>query len=76
MAETLGGLSDPDVRDEAIRLIGGEFPMWLGEGALLSRVEGGLRVQAGDKEVIVEKALVALGRRSLISTGSLWSALV
>ncbi|MCF6200220.1 MAG: hypothetical protein L3J67_12675, partial [Hyphomicrobiaceae bacterium] len=46
------------------RLIGGEFPLWLGEGALLSRVEGGLRVQAGARELIVDKALVALGRRS------------
>ncbi len=64
MQETLGGLSDPAVRDEAIRLIGGELPLWLGEGALLSRVEGGLRVQAGARELIVDKALVALGRRS------------
>ena len=74
MAQTIGGLTDPDVRDEALRLIGGEFPLWLGQGALLSRVEGGLRVQAGDKEVIIDKALVALGRRSNLDRLDLASA--
>ncbi len=64
MQETIGGLSDPEVRDEAIRLIAGEFPLWLGEPAQLSRTAEGLRVQAGDREVSVDKALVALGRRS------------
>ena len=64
MANTIGGLSDPDVRDEAIRLIGGEFPLWLGAAAELSKVDGGLLVRAGDREVVVDRALVALGRRS------------
>lgn len=64
MLETIGGLSDEDVRDEAIKLIGGEFPLWLGEAAQISRAENGLKVIAGDREVIVDKALVALGRRS------------
>jgi len=64
MLETIGGLSDPDVRDEAIRLIGGEFPLWLGAAAQLSQVDGGLKITAGEREVIVDKALVALGRRS------------
>ena len=64
MAETIGGLSDPLVRDEALRLIGADFPLWLGSAAQLSRVEGGLKVRAGERQLIVDKALVALGRRS------------
>ncbi len=64
MAHTIGGLSDEAVRDEAIRLIGTDFPLWLGEAAQLSRTDDGLKVTAGEREVVVDKALVALGRRS------------
>lgn len=64
MLDTIGGLSDAAVRDEAIRLIGADFSLWLGAAAELSRVEAGLNIRAGDHEIIVDKALVALGRRS------------
>ena len=64
MAQTIGGLTDPAVREEAVRLIGAEFPLWIGAPAQISRVDGRLKVQAGDKDVMVDKALVALGRRS------------
>lgn len=64
LLETIGGLSDPSVRDEAVRLIGGEFPLWLGAPAELSRSDAWLVVKAGEREVIVDKALVALGRHS------------
>ena len=64
MLETIGGLSDPAVRDEAIRLIGDEFPLWLGEAAQISRSGEGLKISAGSREVVVDRALVALGRRS------------
>ena len=64
MAKTIGGLTDQAVRDEAIRLIGGEFPLWLGAPAQITRTASGLKVSAGDREILVEKALVALGRRS------------
>ena len=64
MLETIGGLSDPQVRDEAIKLIGADFPLWLGEAAQISRTATGLKVSAGKQEILVNKALVALGRRS------------
>jgi dihydrolipoamide dehydrogenase len=64
MLETIGGLSDPAVRDEALRLIGADFPLWLGQPAQLERVDNWLKVKAGEREVLVDKALVALGRRS------------
>jgi dihydrolipoamide dehydrogenase len=64
MLETIGGLSDKAVREEAIRLIGKDFPLWLGAAAELSRDEEGLKIKAGERQIIVDKALVALGRRS------------
>ncbi len=64
MLETIGGLQDEAVRDEAIRLIGSEFPLWLGAPAELDEAaDGRLRVRAGDHETVVDKVLVALGRR-------------
>lgn len=64
MLETIGGLSDQAVRDEAVSLIGADFPLWLGAPAELSRTDEGLLVKAGERQITVDKALVALGRRS------------
>ncbi|HFQ15659.1 MAG TPA: dihydrolipoyl dehydrogenase, partial [Rhodobacteraceae bacterium] len=64
MLETIGGLQDEAVRDEAIRLIGAEFPLWLGAPAELDEAaDGRLVVRAGGRETTVDKVLVALGRR-------------
>ena len=63
MAETIGGISDPDVNQETIQLVGKEFPLWLGTGADISEGENGqLLVTAGDNSKSVDKVLVAIGR--------------
>ncbi len=64
LAETIGGLSDPEVARQALDVIGKEFPIWLGQAAELSESDDGrIRVKAGDNEVVVDKVLAAMGRR-------------
>jgi dihydrolipoamide dehydrogenase len=63
IAETIGGISDPEVDKEAIQLIGKEFPLWLGAAVRISEGENGqLVVSAGDNSKSVDKVLVAIGR--------------
>lgn len=67
MLETISGLTDPVVAESAIDLIGADFPLWLGAPAEVEQIgDGRLRVRAGDRETVVDKALVSLGRRSNI----------
>jgi dihydrolipoamide dehydrogenase len=56
-------LEDDDVNDLAIATIGKEFPLWLGDGAILEKVESGIQVSAGDQQMVVEKILASLGRK-------------
>ncbi len=64
MAETIAGLSDDGVSYPAISLMREEFEVWLGAPAELEPAEDGrIRVKAGEKETVVDKVLVALGRR-------------
>jgi len=63
MAESIGGITDPEVNKVAIEALGKEFPLWLGHGAnIVEQADGRLRVTAGDNEVVVDKVLVAIGR--------------
>jgi len=62
--ETIGHLDDPDVNQAAIDIIGKEMPLWLGHPAQIAEADGGkLKVNAGKHSVVVEKVLVAIGRR-------------
>jgi dihydrolipoamide dehydrogenase len=56
-------LEDDKVNDLAIATIGKEFPFWLGDAAILEKVESGIQVSAGDNQVVVEKILASLGRK-------------
>jgi dihydrolipoamide dehydrogenase len=63
MAETIGSISDPEVAQQAIDIIGKEMPLWLGHAAKLARTEDGrIQVTAGDKQVVVDKIFASLGR--------------
>lgn len=75
MLDTIGGLQDEAVRDEAIRLIGSEFDLWLGAPAEVEdNGDGRLKVRAGGRETVVDKILVSLGRRPNIDTLDLAAA--
>ena len=56
-------LEDDKVNDLAIATIGKEFPLWLGHAATLEKVENGIQVSAGDKQMVVAKILASLGRK-------------
>jgi len=63
MIEGIGGLQDPAVSKTALEVLGAEFPIWLGQGAEITAQDGKLRVSAGERSVLVDKALCSIGRR-------------
>jgi dihydrolipoamide dehydrogenase len=56
-------LEDSKVNDLAMATIGREFPLWLGDAAVLEKVENGIQVTAGDNQMVVSKVLASLGRK-------------
>ena len=75
MADTIAGLTDEGVSYPAIATFREEFPIWLGAPAELEEAEDGrIRVKAGDNEKVVDKVLVALGRRPNLDTLNLAAA--
>ena len=61
--DTIGGLSDPDVANNAIEVIGKEMPLWLGHPAELSEASDGMiKLAAGDRTMEVERVFASLGR--------------
>ena len=63
MAQTVGGISDPEVSTLALEAFAQEMQLYLGAPAELLKAEQGVLLKAGDKQVQVDKVLVALGRR-------------
>ncbi len=61
-------IDDPVVNQVALDTLSREFPIWLGEQAVVRRANGGLLVQAGERSVQVEKVFVAMGRRPNLET--------
>ena len=64
MADSVGGIRDPEVAKYAQEAFADEFPMYLGEAANLEAAEQGVQLISGENRVTVDKVLVALGRRS------------
>jgi dihydrolipoamide dehydrogenase len=60
--EHIAGLSDPVVNQTAIDILGKEFPIWLGAPAKIDEQGDQLTISAGDRSVLVDKALVSIGR--------------
>lgn len=56
-------LEDAKVNDIAMASIGREMPLWLGDAAVLEKVDGGIEVSAGENSMVVDKVLASLGRR-------------
>ncbi len=63
LLENIAKLQDPVVNQLAVETIGKDFPLWLGQAAQLEKTDDGIRVRAGDREVVVDKVLASLGRR-------------
>ncbi|MGV8934517.1 MAG: dihydrolipoyl dehydrogenase [Gallionellaceae bacterium] len=62
-AENIAGLSDANVNAQTVALLRKEFAVHLGHAAELTGEGERIRVSAGNKSVVVDKVLVALGRR-------------
>jgi dihydrolipoamide dehydrogenase len=61
--QTVAGLTDPEVNALALEMLRRELPVHLGDKAELSSLGAEVRVRAGRTEVVVDRVLVALGRR-------------
>jgi len=62
--EFIGGLSDPEVNKNMLELCEKEFDIWLGGGhAVLSKVNDKIKIRNDNNEVLVDKVLVAIGRK-------------
>lgn len=62
LADTIGGLQDPEVIRAAVEFIGKEFPLHLGAGAEIVEEGDQLRVTAGEQSVLADRVLASLGR--------------
>jgi len=60
--ERICRIQDPAVNRAAVDIFRREFPLWLGEEPQVERCEAGFRVRSGEREVVVEKLFLALGR--------------
>src|SRR5690625_3555120 len=64
MADTIGGIRDPEVAKLALKNFSKVFPMFLGSPAELEQAASGVTVKTKTESLNVDKVLVALGRRS------------
>jgi dihydrolipoamide dehydrogenase len=55
-------IQDPAVNRAAMDIFQREFPLWLGDEPQVERCDGGFRVRAGAREIVVQKLFLALGR--------------
>ncbi|MBC7690536.1 MAG: dihydrolipoyl dehydrogenase [Methylotenera sp.] len=62
-SQSVAGLTDPLVNAVAIEVLRREFPVHVGDKAELSSEGAGVRVRAGRLNTVVDRVLVALGRR-------------
>jgi len=61
--EFIGGLSDPEVNAVMLEECQKEFDIWLGGRAVLSKVGDKIKITSREREVMVDKVLVAIGRK-------------
>lgn len=58
----IGGIQDPEIQARALSVFQTELPLWLGAPVEASRVEDGVRMQAGEHHATVDRLLVVAGR--------------
>ncbi len=64
--DTVAGLSDPEIRKQAIHQVEKNMPLWLNNKAELSAAGDLIQIDAGEQRIEVERVLVSVGRRSNI----------
>ncbi len=63
LMDTVGGISDPVILEQAKEILQKDFPFWLGEKAELKEVNGKIEARSGDRVKMVDKVLLSMGRR-------------
>ncbi|WP_022948711.1 dihydrolipoyl dehydrogenase [Methylohalobius crimeensis] len=63
----LGGLTDPEIQDYAIEYFSNAMNLWIGTANLKEAEGDRIVVQAGDREVKVNRVLAAMGRQPTVS---------
>ncbi len=63
LSDHIAGITDPEVNQTAVAILGRDVPLHLGRAAELEEVAGGLRIHSSGQAVEVGKVLAALGRR-------------
>lgn len=66
-SDSIASLSDPIARDSALEALRKEFDIWMGSNAELTEEGDKIKVTAGDQSVVVDKVLVAIGRKPNLS---------
>ena len=67
-AEAPADIGDAAVASRAIERFGHELDLWLGEKVTARRHGSGVRMTSGSKEVVVDRLLVAVGRKPNLET--------
>lgn len=63
LRSVIGGVTDPVIAQQVQQLMSQDFPLYLGHPAHIERQADGLHLSAGEASVVVDKVLVAMGRR-------------
>jgi dihydrolipoamide dehydrogenase len=67
--DTVAGIRDSAINRQVQQIFNREFPLHLGHSARLTAVDGGVRIEAGDLDIQVEKVFLSVGRRPNIPAG-------
>lgn len=65
--DTVAGIEDPVVGPLTTKMFDQEFPLWLGHQAELNAHGEQLEVRCGERQMVVDQALVCIGRRPNLS---------
>ena len=63
VANTVGGIADPEIAERAIARFGREMSLWLGSAATVAAVDDGVLMRSGDREAKVDLLIAAMGRQ-------------
>ncbi|MCU7835801.1 MAG: dihydrolipoyl dehydrogenase [gamma proteobacterium symbiont of Taylorina sp.] len=67
--ENIASIRDPKINKEAINIVSRQFPIHLGHHANLAEESDGIKIQAGEVDIKVDKVFVSIGRRPNIPKG-------
>jgi len=67
--DTVAGIRDPEINRQALQIFSREFPLHTGHPARLTTLDDGVRIEAGELDIQVEKVFLSVGRLPNIPAG-------